>query len=173
MEPPSQKILASDDVILRAARPADCDDIAALSNLPGFRFGTLRLPHRSPEAIRKWLEGFTSDDFALVAVKAGRVVASGGLRLLQGRRGHVATLGMGVHDDYVGQGIGSKLLKELLTVADNWLGVRRVELTVYTDNAPAIALYKHNGFEVEGTHRSFAFRDGRYVDAHAMARLAA
>jgi putative acetyltransferase len=51
------------------------------------------------------------------------------------------------------------------------MGVLRIELTVYTDNAPAIALYRKFGFVVEGCHRGYALRDGRYVDAFAMARL--
>jgi hypothetical protein len=38
-------------------------------------------------------------------------------------------------------------------------------------NAAAIALYEKFGFEVEGTHRRLAFRDGEYVDAYSMARL--
>jgi putative acetyltransferase len=32
-------------------------------------------------------------------------------------------------------------------------------------------LYERHGFVLEGTHRAYAFRHGRYVDAHAMARL--
>jgi L-phenylalanine/L-methionine N-acetyltransferase len=36
---------------------------------------------------------------------------------------------------------------------------------------PAIALYRKFGFEVEGTRRCDAFRDGKYVDLFAMARL--
>ena len=44
-------------------------------------------------------------------------------------------------------------------------------LRVYADNAPAIALYEKFGFEIEGTHRRFAYRNGEYVDAHIMARL--
>jgi putative acetyltransferase len=44
-------------------------------------------------------------------------------------------------------------------------------LTVYTDNAGAIALYRKFGFVDEGVHRAFALRDGVYVDALAMARL--
>ena len=47
----------------------------------------------------------------------------------------------------------------------------RIELIVFTDNAAAIALYRKFGFELEGTHRAYALRDGRYVDALAMARL--
>ena len=55
--------------------------------------------------------------------------------------------------------------------ADRWAGALRLELTVYADNLPAIALYRKFGFEVEGTHRAYAMRDGRYVDALCMARL--
>jgi putative acetyltransferase len=42
---------------------------------------------------------------------------------------------------------------------------------VYTDNEAALRLYKKLGFEIEGTHRKYAFRDGQYVDAFTMARV--
>jgi putative acetyltransferase len=51
------------------------------------------------------------------------------------------------------------------------LNLWRLDLRVYVDNAPAIALYEKFGFEIEGTHKRFAFRKGQYVDAHVMARL--
>jgi len=51
------------------------------------------------------------------------------------------------------------------------MALRRVELTVYTDNAPAIALYRKFGFEVEGQLREYAIRDGIYADVLSMARL--
>jgi putative acetyltransferase len=70
-----------------------------------------------------------------------------------------------------GKGIGSLLMNGLLDWADNWIGLTRIELTVYTDNLRAIALYEKSGFIREGTHRAYALRGGRYVDAHAMARL--
>jgi L-phenylalanine/L-methionine N-acetyltransferase len=59
----------------------------------------------------------------------------------------------------------------IIALADNWLNVSRLELTVFTDNARAISLYKKHGFEIEGTHRSYALRYGNLSDAFAMARL--
>ena len=56
-------------------------------------------------------------------------------------------------------------------LADNWLGLTRLDFRVYVDNASAIVLYEKFGFEIEGTHRSYAFRDGGFVDAYSMARL--
>ncbi|HZH51382.1 MAG TPA: GNAT family N-acetyltransferase [Microvirga sp.] len=169
--PPSQPP-SKDSVEIRAARLDDCDQIAALVSLPGYRFGTLSLPHRTADDVRKRIQGQSPGDIALVVVSGdGRIIGNGGLSRFQGRRAHAANLGMGIHDDWRGRGIGSRLLRELLTVADRWLDVRRIELTVYVDNAPAIALYRRHGFEIEGTHGAYAFRDGSYVDAYAMARL--
>ncbi len=56
-------------------------------------------------------------------------------------------------------------------LCDNWLRVERIELTVFADNAPAIAVYKKYGFEIEGTGRRYALRNGEYVDAYYMARM--
>jgi L-phenylalanine/L-methionine N-acetyltransferase len=38
-------------------------------------------------------------------------------------------------------------------------------------NAIGIALYEKFGFEIEGTHRHYAFPDGEHVDACSMARI--
>ena len=55
------------------------------------------------------------------------------------RMRHVATIGMAVRDDWQGSGVGTALMEAALDLADNWLGMSRVELTVYTDNAAAVA----------------------------------
>ncbi len=62
-------------------------------------------------------------------------------------------------------------MQALVDTADNWLDIKRLELTVYTDNAAALALYKKFGFETEGQLKAFGFRDGTYVDAYTMARV--
>jgi putative acetyltransferase len=156
-------------LVLRAPRPADAKALTELVNLPGFRFGTLRLPFQTPEEVRTWI-GRAS--FGLVAVMEDKIVGQARLRRYVGRQSHVASLGIGVHDNWVRRGIGTALLEALLDTADRWLGIRRLELTVYVDNTHAINLYRRFGFEMEGTHRAYALRDGEYVDAHTMARLA-
>jgi L-phenylalanine/L-methionine N-acetyltransferase len=62
-------------------------------------------------------------------------------------------------------------MEAALELADNWLGLTRVELTRYSDNAAGAALYEKFGFEIEDTHRRYAFRNGGYVDAYSMARI--
>ncbi|WP_137137164.1 GNAT family N-acetyltransferase [Rhizobium sp. FKY42] len=156
---------------IRARCAADATDMAALHNLPGYRFGTLRTPYHTQEQIRKGIESQPANFISLVAVIDERIVGDIGMTHFSGRRSHTANFGMGVHDGYRERGIGSALIGEILAIADNWYNIKRLELTVYTDNEAAIRLYRKVGFEVEGTHRDFAFRDGRYVDAYTMARI--
>jgi putative acetyltransferase len=162
-----------DGFIIRAANPDDAAAISTLANMPGYRYGTLRLPFQTEAETRKWLESPAPGANRLVADLDGAVIGDIFLGPLLGRRRHAATLGMGVHDDFIGRGIGSALMTAALDIADNWLSLKRVELTVYTDNESATRLYERNGFVTEGHFRDFAFRDGRYVDAYSMARMRA
>lgn len=151
--------------------PSDAQQVADFHNLPGYRAGTLRLPYQSAEEVRRVVEQPRSEVFSLVAVMDDIVVGDIGLIRATGRRAHVATIGMGVHDAYHRRGIGRALLGEVVAMADDWLDLRRLELTVFCDNHAAIGLYQSFAFETEGLHRDFAFRSGNYVDAFAMARL--
>ena len=109
----------------------------------------------------------------LVACVEGEVVGNLGLETFPNRPRvrHAGSLGMAVRDDWQGKGVGTMLMRAALDLADNWLNLTRIELTVYVDNSSAVALYKRFGFEIEGTHRRYAFRDGGFVDAYSMARL--
>ncbi|MDI5568757.1 GNAT family N-acetyltransferase, partial [Salmonella enterica subsp. enterica serovar Kentucky] len=42
--------------------------------------------------------------------------------------------------------------------------VERIELTVFVDNEPAVAVYKKYGFEIEGTGKKYGLRNGEYVE---------
>ncbi|NSX56201.1 GNAT family N-acetyltransferase [Parasulfitobacter algicola] len=156
-------------LIIRAARREDGGDLTLMANLPGVRHGTARLPFTTQSAIEGRLEAPGVN--LLVAELEGTVVAQAFLMQQSGRRSHVGYTGIYVHDDHTGQGIGTKLIEALLDLADNWLGLRRMELTVNVDNADAVKLYERFGFEREGTKRGDILRDGAFVDCHMMARL--
>jgi len=161
-------------LLIRAAEASDADDTWECMDQPGVVAGTLQLPLRSRAMRATWLSGDGTDahNHPLVAVLGGRVVGNAGLHLASSpRRRHSGAIGMMVHDEFQGQGIGSALIAALLDLADNWLNLRRVELEVFTDNSPGIALYHKFGFTIEGTLRDYAFQRGRFVDAHVMSRL--
>jgi putative acetyltransferase len=78
---------------------------------------------------------------------------------------------MAVRADWQGQGVGTRLMEAAVDLADKWLNLRRLELEVYVDNAPAIRLYEKFGFKIEGAMVDYAFRDGEYIDTHVMGRI--
>ncbi|MEH3147677.1 MAG: GNAT family N-acetyltransferase [Methylobacterium frigidaeris] len=159
------------EVTIRAMCEADASGIFEMYNQPAFRFGTLALPYESFEAVKAWSAPRSPRDLHLVAESNGRVIGAAALRPFYGRRAHAAEFWIGVHEDFVGSGIGSRLLAAVIDTADNWLNIVRIEMTVFVDNAGAIALYRKFGFEIEGTHRSASFRNGAFADVHCMARL--
>ena len=159
------------NIEIRPVEPEDWPDVFEIFQQPGVIAGTLQLPFRSKAMQRKRLEADMPNRVHLGAVIDGKLIGTAALIRLENRRAHVGTIGMGVHDAYQGRGAGGALMAALLNHADRWLGLQRVELTVYADNARAIGLYEKFGFVREGLHRDFAFRDGTFVEALAMARL--
>ena len=139
----------------------------------GVYSGTLQVPHPSKELWRKRFAEHTDSDYILLACAGEEIVGQASLHAAgkSPRRAHAMWVGMTVRDDWQGKGVGTALMRALVELADGWLNVVRLELTVFTDNAAAIALYRKFGFEIEGTHRAYALRAARYVDAHAMARI--
>lgn len=161
------------DIEIRRAEPGDYKAVQQVHAQPNALRGTLQLPFPSEEMWKKRLEGIGDEKYALVACVEGQIVAMGGLDLFpkSPRRRHVGHIGLAVHDKWHAKGVGTALMKALIDVADNWLNLSRLELTVFTDNEPAVKLYQKLGFVVEGTHRKYAFRDGTYADVYAMARV--
>jgi len=163
-------------ILIRRAR---VDDAAALARQladPAVLAGLMQMPYANEEAHRSRLtEGLAPGkiDLNLVAERSGEIVGNAGLHPCGQavRRRHAMTIGMSVAREAQRQGVGTALMQALCDYADRWIGVLRLELTVYADNEPAIALYLKFGFETEGRHRAYALRDGVYVDAFAMARL--
>lgn len=124
----------------------------------------------SVEDERGWLRSRSGDDGAAFAAMDGAAMV--GLAECQRPRPaqlrHAAALGISVLRAYQRRGIGRALMRELV----GWAaakGLRRLELDVTADNAPAIALYRDLGFVVEGTKRGAVRRDDGFVDLVGMA----
>ncbi|VVO41691.1 GNAT family N-acetyltransferase [Pseudomonas fluorescens] len=148
------------------------DGITSLYNDPAVARQVLQMPFQTSEVWRKRIAPDNERLLQLVAVHQGVVIGNCGLEQFSRiRRSHCGNIGMGVAVAWQGKGVGSKLLAAALDIADNWMNLQRVELTVYADNEAAIGLYRKFGFETEGLLRDYAVRDGGLVDALSMARL--
>lgn len=160
--------------VIRHATPADAEAVAQIFSGPRVIWGTLQSPFPSVDRWRRKLEEAPSSGLVpLVACVDGDAVGMLGLHTHpdQPRIRHAAYLGMAVRDDWQGRRIGTALVGAAVDLADRWLNLVRIELHVYVDNEPAIRLYRRFGFEVEGTQRAAAFREGRLHDVLSMARL--
>jgi putative acetyltransferase len=158
---------------IRRTEPADYEAVRAIHAQPQVIRGTLQMPFPSADVWRRRLAEQPEDRIGLSACIADDVVGTAGLVLMTRtpRRRHAAEIGIAVHDAWHGRGVGNALMRAALDLADCWLNLERLELFVFTDNEPAIRLYKKHGFEVEGRLKRYSFRDGGYTDAFVMARL--
>lgn len=159
-----------DGIVIRAVEPEDSVALTLLYNQRRVASGTLQLPMTAvAERQARYMQ--SPDHRMVVAESAGMIIGHAGLKMYSGRRKHVGDIGIAVDESYQGLGVGTQMMEALLDLADNWYNLRRVELSVFADNAAAIHLYEKLGFKVEGTHEAFAFREGCYVDAVSMARV--
>ncbi|MCP1445792.1 putative acetyltransferase [Pseudomonas sp. GGS8] len=165
--------MPADSVIsLERFNESHIEGMTALYNDPAVARQMLQMPFQSTEVWRQRLMADNERAVKLVALHQGSVIGNIGLEQFSRiRRSHAGSLGMGVAVAWQGKGVGSTLLAAALDVADNWMNLQRVELSVYADNEAAIGLYRKFGFETEGLFRDYAVRDGRLVDTLSMARL--
>lgn len=161
------------NISIRRTEASDYEAIHRILSGSRAVWGTLQLPFPSLEVWRKRIAEPPEGLIGLVACVDDEVVGQLSLHTFPNhpRRRHAAQIGMAVRDDWQGKGVGTALMQAAVDLAEKWLNIERLELEVYTDNEPAIKLYKKFGFVVEGTASRFAFRDGEYVDSYYMARL--
>lgn len=92
----------------------------------------------------------------IVAKLDGRIVGYAGMWFVLDEA-HITNIA--VHPNFRNRGIGDKLVKETLKIA-NENELKRITLEVRNSNGQAIRLYEKNGFKVEG------IRKGYYADTH-------
>lgn len=163
-------------VTIRPLHPDDTAAWHALRRHPDVARTTAQLPSLEMGRVQQQVDSGSANLHRLVAVvdeaEGSRLVGSCHLHHAENPRlAHSGNLGMFVHPDYWGQGIGGQLLAGVLDLADNWLNLRRVQLEVHTDNPAAVRLYEKYGFEIEGTHRYHMYGGGRWADSYFMGRL--
>ncbi len=155
---------------IRPVRAEDAEAIWEISRQQGVLETTLSLPSDRLEQRAQLLAALGPDEHWFVADVDGAVVGLAGLSVGTGRLRHSGHVFLFIARDWQGQGLGPRLLQALLDVADNWLLLRRVELTVIVGNDRARRLYERLGFEVEGRRKLSVIAEGELKDEWLMAR---
>lgn len=85
---------------------------------------------------------------------------------------HSGMFSMYVKKEFRGDGIGSMLLEELISWAENDPVIEKLTLAVFSTNKRAIMLYEKYGFATEGIcPRDMKLSDGTYIDSILMYRF--
>lgn len=158
-------------IVIRHAEARDAEPLRQITAHAEVYHDTLQIPHPSMEM---WQERLTPRPGRRHLVACIDDTVAGHLVMdvePNPRRSHVATFGLSVGAQFRARGVGSALMQEMVNLCDNWLRIERIELTVFVDNAAGLALYRKFGFDIEGTGKKFALRNGEYVNAFFMARI--
>jgi len=142
---------------------AGCDTVTQMSSLP------------TVEQELEWIATRDGDARVLfVAEQEDRIVGMIEGTIPQSQEyAHGCEFGMSVLAPFRGQGIGRELILRLLDWAESkqlW----RVELSVFSNNAPAIKLYTSMGFQEDGRRENAVrLRDGGLCDLVQMFKYTA
>jgi putative acetyltransferase len=162
--------------VIREARPSDVRSYLECYRevmKEGRYIRTEDVRHRPRWWVKRFRSSWTDDEANLVAVAeadTGWVIGSLGVsREEHPVNRHVASLGMMVARGWRGRGIGSALMTEAIRWAEQ-MGVEKLALSVYPDNAPALALYAKFGFVEEGRMTGHSKKAIGYRDEIVMGR---
>ena len=160
-------------VSIRLAAPADAEAVARgereTAAVPGLLVGR---PGEIPvEAYAAKIATLAPLGCYWVAEEEGAVVGHAFLDPMPlAATAHVFHLTIVVHPGFIGKGLGTALMRELLGWARASTRLEKIELRVRETNAPARALYERCGFVEEGRlRRRVKTEAGDVIDDIAMA----
>ncbi len=159
---------------IRHAVPEDCEAIHEIMLSQSVIDGSMRLPNQTIALTRKRTAEDRPGFYLLVAMKGPELAGFIELETFPHipRHNHVGEINfVAIRENHQGKGAGRMLMNAIIDLADNWLNLKRLGLTVWTTNTSAIRLYENCGFSIEGTHPAYVFSNGVYGDAHSMGRV--
>ena len=85
---------------------------------------------------------------------------------------HRAGVGIALKKAYWGLGIGTRLLTELIQIAENQENLLQLELEFIEGNSRAQALYEKMGFRISGIRpNAILLQDGTFLNEYSMVRM--
>ncbi|OGZ62875.1 MAG: hypothetical protein A2639_00015 [Candidatus Staskawiczbacteria bacterium RIFCSPHIGHO2_01_FULL_34_27] len=106
----------------------------------------------------------------LIAKHGDRIVGTVSIELEKWRKNHIGKLGIAIRNSYREIGLGKYLMAEIIKLAKKELhpAPKIIQLEVYTNNKPAINLYKKMGFKNVAKLSSQVQYKGKLVSEYIM-----
>jgi phosphinothricin acetyltransferase len=139
----------TDAITIRPARPAD---LAAINEIYNYYVAhstcVWRTQPCSDSERRAWFDEHGPSMPILVAEHEGRVVGWAALGSFRAAYTEAGTLedSIYLHHEFLGRGIGSRLLKALIATAGE-IGIRSILANISADQVPSIRLHEKLGFQ--------------------------
>ncbi len=120
----------------------------------------------------QWIDDHSGGHPAVVAELDGEIVGFGSLSVYRARPAYATTVEDSVYllDGHRGRGVGTRLLTELLRMAQAH-GFHAVIARITGENEASIRLHAACGFELVGTEREVGRKFGRWLDVVEMQRM--
>jgi RimJ/RimL family protein N-acetyltransferase len=164
-------------ILIREGRISDSEELQKCAKsylkskqipLTELEFNELAKNHE--EWIKKFIDG--KNDLLLIAEHNGTIVGNVDL-MINGRQmlKHTGYIGMGIHEDWQGQGIGTAMLKILIDWVDHNPDIEILWLQAFSNNEKGLRLYSNLGFEETCRQKGFIKTEsGEYIDNVIMTR---
>ena len=150
------------EINIRKMMPTDWDQVKEIYE-EGIKSKNATFETQAP-TYDKWIEA-AHPDCHLVAQENNQVLAWAKVLFTSARPVYagVGEVSIYVYPSAKGKGIGSKLLKELITVSEQ-NGFWTLKAVIFPENVASINLHKKCGFRVVGTHEKMGKMDGIWRD---------
>jgi len=128
----------------------------------------------TPEGEKALFERVNASDLeAMLVCTVDGLIAGNCMITFNGRikTRHRAGIAIAIKREYWGQGIGTRLMQEMIRIAEGKEGVTQLELDFIEGNERAKALYEKMGFKVVAVKpNSIRLKDGTLLNEYSMVR---
>lgn len=123
---------------------------------------------RTADSQLKWFQESASSESAVILASYhnGRMIGfCDGRSYKDIKRKHRAALGVSIHPEFRGCGLGMKMMAVLIANMKRFSGVKIIELDVMLNNVPALKMYEKLGFKKGGVFpKAFILPTGEVSD---------
>lgn len=165
------------EIVIREARTSDSEGmIECIKSYLKSNYIPLTPEEFNPtvEEQEKWISKFINGkiDLLLVAVHNGKIIGNIDLTIHhRSMLSHTGFIGMGIHENWQNQGIGTILMDKVIEWSDSRYEIEILWLQVFGTNEKGIKIYKKKGFVEDGRQKGFIKNtNGEYIDNVIMTR---